>query len=414
MEAEERKVITIDDEQLRWVKDHLADLEKRAAKMGVVAPRLEIVASRVEEVVTNREFGIKANQWFHDVILHEAVVMFDGWKFVACIDHTTGVIRAAGTAPEGIVRMYQEAQPVCDHCGRKMARSKTIIVEHEDGTRKQVGSSCMKQFIVGFPSLSSALFRFLDDAMFDEDEMPLGSGITLESTDPRSFLAVANAVVRALGWSPASFDDRATKAIVADLMFGKPSKDDREQLYRDVQVGESDYAAADQLIVWVQDRPAESDFDLNLRAAALAPRVAKNAGILAFLPEAFRRETEGALVKAAAESGPVADCPNGRETVTGTVTGIKTVDTDYGTQYKMTVLDDRGFRVYGTAPSAFRFDAKFEVGCRVEFFAELIRSDNDATFGFYKRPSKPVLVGSERVRYELPRTESRDHDEDDI
>lgn len=391
MPTNDRTPITIDSTQLAWVQEHLASLEKRAAKMGVQPPRLEIVACREEEVTTNEIFGITVKRSFYDVILHEAVVMFDGWTFVACIDHTSGVVHTSRNAPEGTVAQYQQVKPVCDHCGRKMPRAKTIIVEHEDGTRKQVGSSCMKQFIVGFPSLSSALFRFLDDAVFDEEKMPGLGLVTLEETDPLSFIAVANAVVRALGWAPASFESRATKEIVKDLMFGKPSKEDRETLYRDVNVGLDDYAAAEKLIAWVQDRPAVSDFDLNLRAAATAPLVAKNAGILAFLPEAFRREHEQKVVEATQEAGPVAACPNGRETVDGVVLSIKSYESDYGIQYKMTVLDDRGFRVFGSVPSSLRYESSFEIGVRIKFSGDLTRSDDCASFGFFKRPTKAVM-----------------------
>lgn len=411
------ETITITNEQLADVQARLADLTKRAAKLGVEAPSVHVVRSYQQEVTVNPEFGIKVNRWFHDVVLHDPVVRYGGWSFMACIDHTTGVVHTCATAPENTVRMYQDVQPLCEHCGRRMARSKTIIVEHEDGTRKQVGSSCMKAFIAGFPSLSNALFKFLDEARWDDDEMLQGMGAPrLEDTDPLSFVAVANAVVRALGWSPASFEHNATRTIVIDLMFGKPDADQRER-YRNVQVSLADYEAAEKMIEWVQTREAVTDFDFNLRAACTAFRIGKNAGIIAYLPEAYRRHTEGEREKQERETGPQADCPNGRTVVLGEVLGIKEVSSDYtytGVAYKMVVRDDSGFRVYGNVPGAFLGDRAFGVGSRVQFSASLTRSDDTASFGFFSRPTKLVLFGSEPVTYKLPTTESRDDDDNDI
>ena len=46
----------------------------------------------------------------------------------------------------------------CDHCGTTRRRSATYLVEHEDGSRKQVGSSCMADFLgaSGHPRLAGS------------------------------------------------------------------------------------------------------------------------------------------------------------------------------------------------------------------------------------------------------------------
>ena len=80
----------------------------------------------------------------------------------------------------------------------------------------------------------------------------------------------------------------------------------------------------------------------------------------------------------------------GRGPVAGVVRSIKTVETDFGTAFKMVVEDDRGFRLYGTVPNVILDDV--EVGSRVEFTARLEASRNDEAFGFYSRPTKARLV----------------------
>ena len=382
---------TISAEQLLWLTDRLADLQKRAKRLGVEAPSFDLVRSFTETVVIDRDLNIRAERQFHEVVLHDPIVRFDGWSFVALIDHTTGVVKTTGKAPEGTVAEYQAIEPLCDHCGRKMPRAKTIIIEHEDGTRKQVGSTCMKSFLTGFPSLSDSLFQFLDDRSWGE---PSEFGMSRDSVDPMSFIAVANAVVRTLGWRSAAAESDSTRTVVEHLMFGKLTEDDRER-YRHCTVRPDDYEAAASMIEWVRDREAKTDFDFNLRAAATASVIGKNAGLLAFLPEAFRRENEEAVERAKREEGPIADCPNGRTEVSGVVVAIKQVNSDYtysGLAYKMTVRDERGFVVYGSVPRAFLGDRDFEVGSKVSFSGELTRSGDKPSFGFFSRPTKAVRL----------------------
>lgn len=89
----------------------------------------------------------------------------------------------------------------------------------------------------------------------------------------------------------------------------------------------------------------------------------------------------------AAVSSPVIE---GRIEVTGEVITTKEQDTMYGLTVKMLVRDDRGFKVWGTVPSALLGEGV--KGKRVAFTATVKASDDDATFGFYSRPTKARLV----------------------
>lgn len=133
--------------------------------------------------------------------------------------------------------------------------------------------------------------------------------------------------------------------------------------------------------------------------------------------------------KIAAERETAADCPNGRVEINGEVLMTKYVESMYGETLKMLVKDNRGFKVWGTVPSALLLfdiegkqklanetEAEFcrknghEVGCdehgwfvkstwqrglekgdKVSFVATVTPSDRDAKFGFFKRPSKAKL-----------------------
>lgn len=107
-----------------------------------------------------------------------------------------------------------------------------------------------------------------------------------------------------------------------------------------------------------------------------------------------------AEVKAdAAASSPVpTDKP--RLVVTGEVVKLRWVDNAYGGSEKMIVRDDRGFRVWGSVPAKLNEDADgmlsvetmLEEGMRVTFTAAVVPSEDDASFGFFKRPTKASRI----------------------
>ena len=120
---------------------------------------------------------------------------------------------------------------------------------------------------------------------------------------------------------------------------------------------------------------------------------------------AFKLHTqvsERAAREAAAEPVPMTD---DRITITGRVISTKVQDSMYGSTIKMLLVDDRGFKLYGTAPSKVldtcygedgRWERSFEDvvkgGLRVSFSAKVERSRDDAKFGFYSRPTKVKVL----------------------
>lgn len=98
----------------------------------------------------------------------------------------------------------------------------------------------------------------------------------------------------------------------------------------------------------------------------------------------------------------------GRITIEGRLLTVKNQEGRYGCTTKMLVLDDRGFKVWGTFPDSFSgplFDRAIEDGstdirswlsagakARVRFAAAVEQSRDDETFGFFKRPTKAEVI----------------------
>ncbi len=82
------------------------------------------------------------------------------------------------------------------------------------------------------------------------------------------------------------------------------------------------------------------------------------------------------------------DCPTGRIVVTGKVITLREQDGQFGTVWKMLVVDDRGYKVWCSVPSGLdlnRFD-------RVQLTVTLTPSKDDPKFGFGSRPAKSAVL----------------------
>lgn len=102
-----------------------------------------------------------------------------------------------------------------------------------------------------------------------------------------------------------------------------------------------------------------------------------------------RKEIEA---KRAAEAEAAAPVPvvNGRMVIVGKVLSTKVQEGRFGSQLKMLVQADSGFKVWGTVPSSLTV----ERGDRVQFEAAVTPSNDDPKFGFFSRPSKAVTLAA--------------------
>jgi hypothetical protein len=112
---------------------------------------------------------------------------------------------------------------------------------------------------------------------------------------------------------------------------------------------------------------------------------------LALAAKLDREMKHRAELDAAEENLPKSPVIEGRIRVSGTILGFKEVEVpkysyySSGTAWKMILRDDRGFKLYGSMPSAVSMDDR---GKHVSFNATVQKSKDNNYFGFFKRPVK--------------------------
>jgi hypothetical protein len=126
--------------------------------------------------------------------------------------------------------------------------------------------------------------------------------------------------------------------------------------------------------------------DISGKVAQYGPLTERQAAFLCKLhAESLEKKTQ-------VETGEVSPCPAGRVEIEGTIVGTKVVDDPYsrwgGSKTMLVIRDDRGFKVYGSLPSGLGCCFNELRGTRLRFAAAIEPSNDDPTFGFYKRPTK--------------------------
>lgn len=90
--------------------------------------------------------------------------------------------------------------------------------------------------------------------------------------------------------------------------------------------------------------------------------------------------------------------PTGRQEIQGTVITTRWQDNDYGSGQMKMLLKAQGYKVWGTIPSS---DVRVRRGDEIALTGTLEPSEDDPSFGFFKRPAKLRMI------------QEADHSEDD-
>lgn len=119
-----------------------------------------------------------------------------------------------------------------------------------------------------------------------------------------------------------------------------------------------------------------------------------------------RKDREAADAERRATMPPV---PTGAVEITGRIVSARFQESIYGEMIKCLVETDEGWRVWGTMPKAIdeamandegvaiQFDQLADYNLRVRFTATVEQSDDDPTFGFFKRPRKAEVISAEPI-----------------
>ena len=276
---------------LAKLNERIAKLNKRAEKIGVEPIKVEVGDRQTEEIPVEEGGHGRSPHGTRSALVREVVPVtitgeapkLNGWQFIATLEHDEDgtIIRRIPTFAKDVdLSQYRDATPEnCDHCGYKRKRNDTYIVAYTgeglagsgqvaptkiDGTLKQVGSNCLKDF-TGHES-PQQVAKFLEQVRNFLEEMRGGGyseGGFVPRYSVREFLANTVWVARNFGWvskKQAWEDGKTATAVTAGYITQKvPNFELGSEA--PLALTDSDYAWADKIIEWAENVEVPEDGD---------------------------------------------------------------------------------------------------------------------------------------------------------
>lgn len=283
----------IPERNLTYLTFRIEKLNKRARKLGVA--EITILVDHESPTITEERSEVtgeitKMIIWF-PVSITGQTPKFEDWTFLAALSPTPEGTLAAIVPGQTLPKKYYDTTLDCDHCGHNRRRNRVYVVQHDDGTTKQVGSTCIADFLGGQNPHNiatwSELYREFIGGMGDLEDanrMPRGRGF--DEYGLASFLTMVAFVVRNVGWVSRSRAYEEGGRATVDLVENLIGSDENWKLFvaKHDKPTDADRTRADEAIEWAHEIPADdaNDYLRNLgiisRLGSVAPRFVGYAG----------------------------------------------------------------------------------------------------------------------------------------
>lgn len=226
-------------------------------------------------------------------------VKFAGWEFLAVAEIEQGVVFTRGIGSAQEIKPSEVKVGYCEHCQTTRARKKYIFVRNEAGEIKQVGSTCVKDFL-GWEFAPT----FLQD--WAEFEEYASSSSAPSGIDTLSIAVGALAVVAKDGYKSSSqfgYEGSTSYTVSEIFRFGaKDSYTANLKRHYGVEFTEEQKAKAQELIEFAKTFVGDSAYAENLRASAgLQYQTSKTIGIFVSAIIAKQKAEEQEVAKKVAK-----------------------------------------------------------------------------------------------------------------
>lgn len=249
-------------DNIEILKAKLEKLNRRAVKIG--CPVIAYRELRDEERTLTRTLAcgkeIKFVQHYKVVEVTGNSPLVNGWIFVAKVEVTEAGILINAVPGEEIPHRYRDNQRQCEHCNHNRQRTRLYVVRTEAGEYKQVGASCLRDFLGHKnPEAIAQWLEYLRTASDDmEGDFGGGGGRSRVTVRTLDVLAIAHSIVRLYGYVTRKEADTSLQMFHDGLR--RDAKDSTSELVNKVlfppeftdNFGRTDYVAKAKYDEWCQ------------------------------------------------------------------------------------------------------------------------------------------------------------------
>jgi ribosomal protein L36 len=297
------------------LQGEIEKLNKRAARLGCDPIVLTQAGTKT---VTKRDELLQADYLvtYFVCTVDGAAPRLNGWTLVAILEPMEGGMLVREIPGQTCPPQYRTTNLRCDHCEAVRRRNNVYVLVNEAAENKQVGKSCLRDFLGGTSpeSLLAGAEYLTDFAKLAAEAREEGWGFrTTWATPIHQYVTAAAVCVRRLGWVPRSAvdpDDYGPKAkeATADLAWRictQPrEKHTMEMVERHKLVAEpKDAELAEKVVAWAAGMDPDAVTSTYMHDLGLTCRqqcvTLKTIGFVASAINAYRRAVEAAAPSAA-------------------------------------------------------------------------------------------------------------------
>jgi len=208
-----------------WLENEIEKLNRKAKRLGCPEAKINVIREFLKphsglardlvlvDCPTFKGYGRQlAENWVphykhYEISIECEPIKEAGWELLGCLDRIVPPDGEAYTAlrpvPGKHIPERYRTTDQCEHCSVTRQRKTTYIVEHEDGRIKQVGSTCLQDFL-GYDPVRlvwAANFNSKVTGIIDHALAPDSNAIRQAVVYPaHELLAVVSASITRDGW----------------------------------------------------------------------------------------------------------------------------------------------------------------------------------------------------------------------
>lgn len=198
-----RNEYLVPKQNLEKVLDKIDKLNKKAEKLGAESIRVDVSREPEEEIIQDDGSILEK----HKVVVEGEEPKLEGWEFIASLEmrHDVGKnLINSSPSVDSIPEEFKESYR-CDHCKTNRYRKYTYLIYKEGEGYKQVGSTCLKDFLGGnSPHKMVKFFEYFDE--LDENIISYGNGKGIDDWDYdlEEYLGYVAEAMERFGWTSKS------------------------------------------------------------------------------------------------------------------------------------------------------------------------------------------------------------------
>jgi hypothetical protein len=311
---------------------------------------------------------------YHQVVVTGSSPKLNGWEFIGSLEL---MFDEAGNKLGQMVRTvpdkempveFRDAAVWCSHCNANRGWHSTFVVKHEDGTYKQVGRNCLRDFtghnspesIANYAEILLSLTDLADCA--EDEDWGFGGGGGTRLYDVETLLTRTSAIVRKDGWHSKGNSEFPTADTLLGYMLEETDKYEKRYPVEEIDTTTAEQALA--FMLALADKPNASDYEYNLSLMGRAGKVGiKSFGFLASGIAAYNRAHDREMAqKREATISEFVGATKDRMELTLTLARVNYFETQYGSMAILKFYDASGNVIVWKTGS----DPRIEIGTTIK------------------------------------------------